>query len=368
MTSEIDYTPGAEVYVDGDGIAKVVSKSGSRVRVEFDDGRKVWRVVSQIKPPDYVPGSEVAPAPAPAPAPATPRIPKAKKSDASGGDDFKVAVAALKEAATKDAKYKKADDDEKPALLPVVISLYEAAESKLDAAINGGNVKGTVKSALEGKLETVIKRVAALKSKADSSGAASTAGTEDAVDETTAGVSDTAPAAPVEPAEAQPSEPHPETESAAAPAMDSDIPEAVKPAAPAVPPKVPEKAAPAIPSKKAPVIPKGKGAPAIPGKSPRPAIPGTARARAGRFSSLSISLYKTVFYGAFVWVRMALNSQKRRFSDRAEGGTRTPGKESGACYSDEGKVTPDQRQRQGYRRGHRYRRGRCLRRRPGAEG
>ena len=92
------------------------------------------------------------------------------------------------------------------------------------------------------------------------------------------------------------------------------------------------------------------------------------RARAGRLSGLGIFLYKSVLYGAFVWVRMALNSQKRRFSDRAEGGTRNPGKESGACYSDEGKVTPDQRQRQGYRRGHRYRRGRCLRRRPGAEG
>ena len=42
------------------------------------------------------------------------------------------------------------------------------------------------------------------------------------------------------------------------------------------------------------------------------------RARAGRLSGLSISLYKSVFYGPFVWVRMALNSQKRRFSARAE--------------------------------------------------
>jgi hypothetical protein len=43
----------------------------------------------------------------------------------------------------------------------------------------------------------------------------------------------------------------------------------------------------------------------------------TVRARAGRLSGLSISLYKSVFYGAFVWVRMALNSQKRRSSTRA---------------------------------------------------
>jgi predicted DNA-binding WGR domain protein len=37
----------------------------------------------------------------------------------------------------------------------------------------------------------------------------------------------------------------------------------------------------------------------------------------GRLSTLSIFLCKSVFYGAFVWARRALNSQKRRFPARA---------------------------------------------------
>jgi hypothetical protein len=37
----------------------------------------------------------------------------------------------------------------------------------------------------------------------------------------------------------------------------------------------------------------------------------------GRLSALSVSLCKSVFYGAFVWARRALNSQKRRFPARA---------------------------------------------------
>ena len=37
----------------------------------------------------------------------------------------------------------------------------------------------------------------------------------------------------------------------------------------------------------------------------------------GRLSALSVSLCKSVFYGAFVWARRALNNQKRRFLARA---------------------------------------------------
>ena len=40
--------------------------------------------------------------------------------------------------------------------------------------------------------------------------------------------------------------------------------------------------------------------------------PPTVRALPGRLSALSVSLCKPVFYGAFVWARRALNSQKRR--------------------------------------------------------
>ena len=44
----------------------------------------------------------------------------------------------------------------------------------------------------------------------------------------------------------------------------------------------------------------------------------TVRAIPGRLSAISVFLCKSVFYGAFVWARMALNSQKRRFLARAE--------------------------------------------------
>jgi hypothetical protein len=48
--------------------------------------------------------------------------------------------------------------------------------------------------------------------------------------------------------------------------------------------------------------------------------PGTKRfcpGPPGRLSALSVFLCKSVFYGAFVWARRALNSQKRWFSARA---------------------------------------------------
>ena len=37
----------------------------------------------------------------------------------------------------------------------------------------------------------------------------------------------------------------------------------------------------------------------------------------GRSSALSVSLCKSVFYGAFAWARRTLNRQKRRFPARA---------------------------------------------------
>ena len=43
----------------------------------------------------------------------------------------------------------------------------------------------------------------------------------------------------------------------------------------------------------------------------------TVRAARGRLSALRVFLCKSVFYGAFVWARRALNSQKRRFPARA---------------------------------------------------
>jgi hypothetical protein len=39
--------------------------------------------------------------------------------------------------------------------------------------------------------------------------------------------------------------------------------------------------------------------------------------RRGRLSALSVFLSKSVFYGAFVWARRALNRRKRRFPARA---------------------------------------------------
>ena len=43
----------------------------------------------------------------------------------------------------------------------------------------------------------------------------------------------------------------------------------------------------------------------------------TVRARRGRLSALSVFLLKSILYGAFVWARRALNSEKRRFPARA---------------------------------------------------
>ena len=43
----------------------------------------------------------------------------------------------------------------------------------------------------------------------------------------------------------------------------------------------------------------------------------TVRAALGRLSALSVFLCKLVLYGAFGWVRMALNGRKWRFSARA---------------------------------------------------
>ena len=40
--------------------------------------------------------------------------------------------------------------------------------------------------------------------------------------------------------------------------------------------------------------------------------------RRGRLSAISVFLCKSVLYGAFVWARRALNSQKRRFPARAD--------------------------------------------------
>jgi hypothetical protein len=45
--------------------------------------------------------------------------------------------------------------------------------------------------------------------------------------------------------------------------------------------------------------------------------PYIARARPGQLSALGVSRSKSFFYGAFVWARGALNSQKRRFPVRA---------------------------------------------------
>ena len=50
----------------------------------------------------------------------------------------------------------------------------------------------------------------------------------------------------------------------------------------------------------------------------------TVRASPGRLSDLSVSLCKSVFYGAFVWARRAFNRSKRRFPARAGRGGRAP--------------------------------------------
>jgi hypothetical protein len=49
------------------------------------------------------------------------------------------------------------------------------------------------------------------------------------------------------------------------------------------------------------------------------ASPESVRARPAHLSGLSVVHSESVFYGAFVWVRRALNSQKRWFPARAGG-------------------------------------------------
>eukprot|EP01051_Picozoa_sp_SAG22_P023483 SAG22_NODE_6079_length_903_cov_1.172886_1_plen_144_part_01 len=143
-------SPGAEILVDGDGPAKVVSKTGERIRVEFPDGRKVWRQVSQVQGPDGTPAVAAAAAPAPAPSPKkAPAVPGGKKKAGGGGggggggnDPFQTAVKALKTAATKDAAYKKMKEEAKPEDLVAVAVLYTAAMQKLDSAITSDAVNG----------------------------------------------------------------------------------------------------------------------------------------------------------------------------------------------------------------------------------
>jgi hypothetical protein len=48
-----------------------------------------------------------------------------------------------------------------------------------------------------------------------------------------------------------------------------------------------------------------------------PAVHDPVRATSGRLSALRVFLSKSILYGAFVWARRALNSQKRRFPARA---------------------------------------------------
>ena len=43
----------------------------------------------------------------------------------------------------------------------------------------------------------------------------------------------------------------------------------------------------------------------------------TVRAALGRLSALSVFLWRSILYGAFVWARRALNRRKRRFPSRA---------------------------------------------------
>eukprot|EP01050_Picozoa_sp_SAG11_P025116 SAG11_NODE_5566_length_1522_cov_0.943781_2_plen_83_part_01 len=57
----MDVSPGAAVLADGKP-ATVVTKSGQRVRVEFADGKKVWRQVKDLKPA----GGASVPVPVPA--------------------------------------------------------------------------------------------------------------------------------------------------------------------------------------------------------------------------------------------------------------------------------------------------------------
>jgi hypothetical protein len=55
----------------------------------------------------------------------------------------------------------------------------------------------------------------------------------------------------------------------------------------------------------------------------------TVRALSERLSGLSVFHSKSLLYGAFVWARRVLNSQKRRFPARAGGGQARAGRVGG---------------------------------------
>eukprot|EP01052_Picozoa_sp_SAG31_P026038 SAG31_NODE_2329_length_5933_cov_5.949263_1_plen_463_part_00 len=275
----VDMTPGADVIVDGDGPAQIVSKSGERVRVKFPDGKTVWRRVGQIKSMDGTPAVSKQGPPS---VPKTP--PSVPKKKAAGDDPFKIAVEALKSAATRDAAYKKMKDDFKAEDLIEVAVLYAKATASLQSAISCDTVKGTVQNALQGKLDTVTKRVISLKEKASELGIM--ADLEQAVG--AMGTSTPAPASEPEP-EPEP-EPKPEFghEHNPEPALVNESANAAeeprsdankKPASPAPAPS-PAKRTPSIPSKKgkAPNIP-SKKVPSIPGKK-APSIPSGAKKKA----------------------------------------------------------------------------------------
>ena len=255
------------------------------MRVEFPDGRKVWRTTAQLKGPDGESAVPEKKAAAPAVPKKSPSVPKAKKAGGGADDPFQVgmqlhffehparwlpvgplsgpaagvpapfrlpshptavvvfcyccccccggvvvtaaraalqiAVKALKEAAVKDAGYKKKGkaDATNEELIEVVV-LYSKAMAKLDAAINSDAVKGTVQSALQGKLDTVTKRVGSLKEKVAELEIGADLGS--AIEAAGIGAAPAAPAAPAEPAPA-PAEPEP--------AAAADAPAAAAPAA-----------------------------------------------------------------------------------------------------------------------------------------
>ena len=78
-------------------------------------------------------------------------------------DPFKAAVAALKEAATEDSKYKKAAAGDKATLVVEVISRYSRALRIAAVAQESSKVKTGVKTALKGKVDTVQARFEKLK-------------------------------------------------------------------------------------------------------------------------------------------------------------------------------------------------------------
>eukprot|EP01043_Picozoa_sp_COSAG02_P075313 COSAG02_NODE_15469_length_1168_cov_1.529467_1_plen_356_part_10 len=78
-------------------------------------------------------------------------------------DPFKAAVAALKQAATEDSKYKKASADDKATLVVEVILQYGRALRVAALAQESPKVKAGVKTALKGKVDTVQTRFDKLK-------------------------------------------------------------------------------------------------------------------------------------------------------------------------------------------------------------